>query len=82
MQGSGKTHTMLGPVSSLLDPSSPHRGIIPRLVYALFAAIEEKKSNEAVQVEIAVESLEIYNGQQTRLAMGSLGRGEGTGDGG
>mmetsp|Transcript_47620 Transcript_47620/g.113372 ORF Transcript_47620/g.113372 Transcript_47620/m.113372 type:complete len:664 (+) Transcript_47620:49-2040(+) len=54
--GSGKTHTMTGDFNSL-----EHRGILPRMVSAIFDFME--KSEEHMQFMIQVQLLEIYNEQ-------------------
>ena len=54
--GSGKTHTMQGPV----DPTSPHRGIIPRSMERMFQAGEEMR-DKGWSYEFTASFLEIYN---------------------
>ena len=54
--GSGKTHTMQGPV----DPTSPHRGIIPRAMEQMFQAGEEMR-DKGWSYEFTASFLEIYN---------------------
>lgn len=41
--GSGKTYTMWGPPSAMVDDPSPHshQGIVPRLFQVLFSEIEK-----------------------------------------
>lgn len=52
--GSGKTHTMMGDCDS-----EEHKGIIPRLVEAVFDAIEE--SVEGIEFTVKISYIEIYN---------------------
>jgi hypothetical protein len=58
-----KTYSMVGPASDLSNPNAPQRGLIPRLLQAIFARAQERMASEAVTIGIEVESLEIYNGQ-------------------
>jgi len=52
--GSGKTHTMMG------QPKSEElKGIIPRLVEAIFAGIEE--ADEGIEFTVKLSYVEIYN---------------------
>jgi len=72
--GSGKTYSMLGPPSSLSSPSSPSRGLIPRLLDRLFVAMRARENEVAAKIErgelpekervvykAEVEFMEIYN---------------------
>jgi hypothetical protein len=55
--GSGKTYTMFGPSKSKLDALS---GIIPRAVFRVFDALEEKTQSGAIQASVQASFLEIY----------------------
>lgn len=69
-----KTYTMLGLPSDLSNPTAQSRGIIPQLVQAIFARISERMATETgVNIDVGVESLEIYNG-----ATAAAGGGGGT----
>lgn len=58
---------MLGAPSDLTNPNSTTRGLIPQLLQAIFTRVNERKEVEkGVNIDVAVESLEIYNGQNAK----------------
>ena len=60
--GCGKTHTMMGPASSLeLDGDENHRGIIPKSIRHIFGCIDAAEKGKKFLVRCSY--LEIYNEQ-------------------
>jgi kinesin family protein 5 len=55
--GSGKTYTMFGPNKSVLDDLS---GIIPRSIFRVFHALQEKTQTGEIQASVQASFLEIY----------------------
>ncbi|KAG0215195.1 kinesin motor protein cin8 [Mortierella sp. GBA43] len=55
--GTGKTYTMEGDMREVYGECSRDAGIIPRTLYALFAALERKETEYSVRVSF----LELYN---------------------
>ncbi|PON43304.1 Kinesin-like protein [Parasponia andersonii] len=66
--GSGKTYTMWGPPSAMVDDPSPRsqQGIVPRIFQMLFSEIDKEQNNsEGIQINFQCRCsfLEIYNEQ-------------------
>ncbi|XP_062077549.1 kinesin-like protein KIN-12F [Humulus lupulus] len=66
--GSGKTYTMWGPPSAIVDDPSPcsQQGIVPRILQMLFSETEKEQNNsEGIQTnfQFRCSFLEIYNEQ-------------------
>ncbi|KAF3453356.1 hypothetical protein FNV43_RR03796 [Rhamnella rubrinervis] len=66
--GSGKTYTMWGPPSAMVDDPSPrsHQGIVPRTFQMLFSEIDKERENsegKQINYQCRCSFLEIYNEQ-------------------
>ncbi|GLT56999.1 hypothetical protein SLA2020_300070 [Shorea laevis] len=66
--GSGKTYTLWGPPSAMVEDPSPrsHQGIVPRIFHMLFSEIEREKENpdrKHKNYQCRCSFLEIYNEQ-------------------
>ncbi|KAB5521191.1 hypothetical protein DKX38_025510 [Salix brachista] len=66
--GSGKTYTMWGPPSAMVEDPSPssNQGIVPRIFHMLFSEIKRKKENsqmKQINYQCRCSFLEIYNEQ-------------------
>ena len=61
--GCGKTHTMMGPTSSLEvnSPNADERGIIPRAVRHIFGFFDS--ADKSIKFLVRCSYLEIYNEQ-------------------
>ncbi|KAJ6423763.1 hypothetical protein OIU84_024689 [Salix udensis] len=66
--GSGKTYTMWGPPSAMVEDPSPssNQGIVPRIFHMLFSEIQRKQENsqmKQINYQCRCSFLEIYNEQ-------------------
>ncbi|KAL5548545.1 hypothetical protein UlMin_003776 [Ulmus minor] len=66
--GTGKTYTMWGPPSAMVEDPSPrsHQGIVPRVFQMLFSEIEKEQQNcegKQINFQCRCSFLEIYNEQ-------------------
>ncbi|GLT57553.1 hypothetical protein SLA2020_305190 [Shorea laevis] len=66
--GSGKTYTLWGPPSAMVEDPSPrsHQGIVPRIFHMLFSEIAGEKENpegKQINYQCRCSFLEIYNEQ-------------------
>ncbi|XP_015866693.3 kinesin-like protein KIN-12F [Ziziphus jujuba] len=66
--GSGKTYTMWGPPSAMVEDPSPHsqQGIVPRTFQMLFSEIDKERQNsegKQINYQCRCSFLEIYNEQ-------------------
>ncbi|KAM7250645.1 hypothetical protein ACFE04_022528 [Oxalis oulophora] len=65
--GTGKTYTMWGPPSAMVDDPSPtsQQGIVPRIFQMFFSEIEKEKMNSdgKINYQCRCSFLEIYNEQ-------------------
>ncbi|CAK7324552.1 unnamed protein product [Dovyalis caffra] len=66
--GSGKTYTMWGPPSAMVEDPSPssNLGLVPRIFHMLFSEIQREQDNsqmKQINYQCRCSFLEIYNGQ-------------------
>jgi len=76
MTGSGKTHTMFGPgVESIIkDNTNEKQGVIPRVCFEIFDAMETRRANPNLSIEssLHVSYVEIYGDDVTDLLRGGV----------